>query len=84
MNDNLKDFIELYADDDTIKLDGYNHCIIGIDTNQKIIYDANKIIETLASDMTTEEAVEYFYYNIEGSKLGEFNPIYVFKYEEIK
>ena len=84
MNDNLKDFIELYADDDTIKLDDYNHCIIGIDTNQKIIYDANKIIETLASDMKIEEAVEYFYYNIEGSKLGEFNPIYVFKYEEVE
>ena len=54
MNDNLKDFIELYADDDTIKLDGYNHCIIGIDTNQKIIYDANKIIEIIYTDICSD------------------------------
>ena len=50
-----------------------------------MVYSIGKILKKLQSqDMTTEEAIEYFYYNIEGANMGEHTPVYMFVYEEEK
>ena len=76
-NKNLADFVEIYGDDETLIADGFNDCIIGVDSHQRVVYDQNKIIDTLAKDMTMEEATEYFYFNIEGAHVGDYTPLYM-------
>ena len=81
---NLIDYIEVYGDiDNTLKADGFDDCIIGVDTKSKLIYDADKIVDSLAKDMDREEALEFFYYNIEGAHVGEYTPIYMFGLGEL-
>ena len=58
---------------------GYEHCIVGLCTDTGIcVLDANKIINHLIEidEMSHEDAVEHFHYNIEGSK-GDGFPIYI-------
>jgi hypothetical protein len=41
-------------------------------------YDIQKIIEGYVKDgMTTDEAYEYFYYNVEGAYVGDNTPIFI-------
>ena len=63
-----------------ITADGFDSCIIGKDSKDRAIYDADAMIGVLMmrDDMTREEAEEFFLYNIDGSHLGDETPIYVF------
>ena len=76
-SNNLGIFLEIYGSDDTLKADGYDDCIIGVDSHQRVVYDQEKIIDKLGKDMTREEATEFFYYNIEGSYVGDYTPLYI-------
>ena len=76
-NKNLADFVEIYGDDKTLTADGFDDCIIGVDSHQRVVYDQEKIIDSLAKDMTREEATEFFYFNIEGAHVGEYTPLYM-------
>lgn len=75
--------IDQQVNEDTLFLEpreSYDDCIIGITYDgSKVIYDATKIMDVLMSidDMTDEEALEFFEYNILGSYVGENTPIYV-------
>lgn len=42
-----------------------------------VAYSTPKIIEILSRDMTEEEAVEYFEFNILGAYVGERTPVFV-------
>ena len=62
--------------------DGYDDAIIGVelDYEPRVVYDQNKIIDTLMADgMTDEEAQVFFDFNIAGSYVGKQTPIYVQK-----
>jgi len=63
-----------------IKLDGFDDCIIGLaeefGNGPRIIYSKEKIIEKLKEEMTHEEALEYYDFNILGGYFGEQNPIF--------
>ena len=69
-----------------LKVDGFDECIIGItqiygkDT-PVVVYDAMEMIEVLINerDMSRDEAVEYFEYNISSAYLGEYTPLYVMR-----
>lgn len=63
-----------------ITADGFESCLIGKDSKDRAVYDAEAMLDTLMirDDMTREEAEEYFWFNIDGSYLGEETPIYVF------
>lgn len=63
-----------------ITADGFDSCIIGKDSRDRAVYDADAMIDVLImrDDMTREEAEDFFWYNIDGSHLGEETPIYVF------
>ena len=59
----------------------FDEAIIGvaerIGMEAVVAYDTDKIIEILSRDMTEEEAIEYFDFNIIGAYVGERTPIYV-------
>tara|TARA_R100000458_G_C8197379_1_gene189024 strand:+ start:254 stop:568 length:315 start_codon:yes stop_codon:yes gene_type:complete len=62
---------------------GFDDAIIGYAepigmSEPVVIYDRQKVIDILISqEMTEEEAIEYFDYNIAGSYMGEGTPIYM-------
>ena len=61
-----------------IVLDGWDDCILGTIPFKdafKVVYSTRKSIAGLEKDMTHEEAVEYFDYNIECLYAGEYGPI---------
>lgn len=61
--------------------DGFDDAILGvaerIGMEAVVAYSTPKIIEILARDMTEDEAVEYFEFNILGAYVGERTPIFV-------
>jgi hypothetical protein len=61
--------------------DGFDEAIIGvaerIGMEPVVAYDTNKIIEILSREMTEDEAVEYFEFNILGAYVGERTPIFI-------
>ena len=63
-----------------ITADGFDSCLIGKDSKDRAVYDAEAMLDTLMirDDMSREEAEEYFWCNIDGSYLGDETPIYVF------
>ena len=68
---------------DLLFADGFDDAIIGvaerIGMEPVVAYDTDKIIEILSRDMTEEEAIEYFDFNIIGAYVGERTPIYIKK-----
>ena len=51
--------------------------IIGIDgSSMRLIYSISKCIQILSKDMSEEDAIEYFEYNVSGSYVGEKTPIW--------
>ena len=47
------------------------------------VYDREKCIEILAKDMTYEEAIEYFEFNIIGAWVGEQTPMFLTKGKDL-
>ncbi len=66
---------------DLLFADGFDDAILGvaerIGMEAVVAYSTPKIIEILSRDMTEEEAVEYFEFNILGAYVGERTPIFV-------
>tara|TARA_R100001086_G_C11747847_1_gene234424 strand:+ start:475 stop:738 length:264 start_codon:yes stop_codon:yes gene_type:complete len=83
---NLQDFVDLHAEpDQTLKADGFDAAIIGIDSKQRMVYSIEKILAILIDDdMNEEDALEHFYYNIAGSYVGDYTPIYIWEYHNGK
>ena len=62
----------------------FEPAIIGqSDADFRIVYSVEKIIDILSEDMTREEAIEFYEYNILGAYMGEMTPIYVSEYGSI-
>ena len=40
-------------------------------------YDTNKCIKILMKNMTHEEAMEYFDFNVGGAYMGEYTPAFI-------
>lgn len=69
--------IEQYQDETFLKADGFDEAIIGVDeTTMQLIYSVKKCIEILMRDMSEEDALEYFSFNVSGSYVGEKTPIW--------
>ena len=64
--------------DEVLLADGFNDALIGITSKNLAVYDIDKCIKVLMKDgMNEEEALDYFYFNVEGSYMGEKTPIYI-------
>lgn len=79
------DFIHESAEG-AMMVTGFDDCIVGISEEfgreTRIIYSKEKMIEKLIIDeeMTEEDALEHFYYNIVGSHFGDRDPIFLVTY----
>ena len=81
---NRADIIDLYCDDepDILFTEGYDEAIAGTVWDgelTRVFYDTELILELLMgrSEMSYEEAVEYFDFNIAGSDMGVYTPLYL-------
>lgn len=73
----IDEILEQYEDEEFLKADGFDEAIIGVDENtMRLIYSVKKCIEILMRDMTSQDAIEYFSYNVSGSYVGEKTPIW--------
>lgn len=72
---NLEDVAETYPD--LLYMDEFKEALMGVVERVNTValcYDQDKIIEILMRDMTYEEAVEHFYFNVVGGYVGEHTP----------
>lgn len=73
----LEQIIERYEDETFLKADGFDEAIIGVDdSSMRLIYSVSKCIEILMIDMSEEDALDYFGYNVSGAYMGEKTPIW--------
>lgn len=76
----LKDIMEYYPDETFLIADGFDEAIIGVceDFNSpvRLIYSVQKCLDILVKDMSYEDALEYFNFNVRGSYVGEQTPIW--------
>lgn len=79
----LERILQYYEDESFLKADGFDEAIIGVDkTQMRLIYSVSKCIKILCRDMSEEDAIEYFNFNVNGSYMGEKTPIWCFNYFE--
>ena len=52
--------------------------IVGVEySTLRLVYDVEKIVGVLMKDMSREDALEYFEYNILDAYVGEMTPIFI-------
>ena len=77
---NIREELSAYHDD-LLFADGFDDAILGvaerIGMEAVVAYSTPKIIEILSREMTEDEAVEYFEFNILGAYVGERTPVFV-------
>lgn len=74
----LDKLVEFYsqADEELLRMDGFDDAVMGIDEHSmRLIYSRSKILEILQKDMSEEDALEYFEFNIHCAYVGEKTPI---------
>jgi hypothetical protein len=73
----LNEITERYEEETFLKADGFDEAIIGVnEADMRLIYSVKKCIEILCRDMSDEEAIEHFDYNVRGGYYGEKTPIW--------
>lgn len=81
---NVKDKLQFINEGypDVLIADGFDKAIMGIversGMNPVVLYNKNKCIDIMVKrdGMTEEEAIEFYYYNIVGSYMGEHTPCF--------
>lgn len=76
----LQSILEKFDSDEIMIAEGFDEAIIGIEEfTTRIIYSVTKCLEIIeAEGMPEEDALEHFYYNVQGSYIGEKTPIFCF------
>ena len=62
-----------------LRADGFDEAIIGVATDfsePRLVYSVSKCLEILKRDMSEEDAMEYFTYNVSGAYVGEQTPVW--------
>ena len=74
----LEALIEAHPETEFLIADGFDDAIIGYHpVSERLIYSISKAIKILIEEgMSEEDAMEHFYYNVEGSYVGEKTPIW--------
>ena len=73
----LERIIQEYDGEELLIADGFNDAVIGIDySSKRLIYSIKACVEILCRDMSEEDAVEYFFFNVAGAYVGERTPIW--------
>ncbi len=77
---NRKTIEETYQDIPLLFADGFDKAIVGVSqqfNSLSVAYDKSKCIEILKNDMSEDEAIEYFEYNVAGAYVGEHTPSFI-------
>jgi len=73
----LEQIIENFYDEEFLKADGFDDAVIGLEENEmRLIYSVSKCIKILNIDMSTDDALEHFTYNVSGAYVGKKTPIW--------
>lgn len=73
----LDRILEAMPDEMLLKADGFDEAVIGIDSSSmRLIYSVTKCMEILMRDMSEEDALDHFSFNVSGSYVGEQTPIW--------
>ena len=66
------------GNDEMLFADGFDKALVGHTTKGCAVYSREKILNILCDDdMTYEDALEHFYYNIDGAYVGKYTPIFI-------
>ena len=68
------------ADPEALTCDGFDEAIIGTDTNGRIVYDINEMVQVLMRNDKMEEdvAMEYLEFNTLYAYVGEMTPVFIY------
>jgi hypothetical protein len=78
----LDDIIEQWPEASFLKADGYDDCILGYEYdyngNMRLIYSVKAILNKMVTEdeMSEEDAIEHFEFNMRGGYVGEQTPIW--------
>ena len=73
----LERIVQEYDGEELLIADGFDDAVIGIDySSKRLIYSITACVQILSRDMSEEDAVEYFFYNVAGAYVGERTPIW--------
>ena len=73
----LQRIAQEYDGEELLIADGFDDAVIGIDySSKRLIYSITACVQILSRDMSEEDAVEYFFYNVAGAYVGERTPIW--------
>lgn len=80
----LEKIEEWYPYEEFLSADGFEDCIIGVTYDKStsvhiLVYSRSECIDILTTrdGMSSDEAVEYFDFNVEGAYMGDKTPIWV-------
>jgi len=77
MMNKLERILQEYQDEEILIADGFDEAVIGIDySSKRLIYSISGCISVLCREMSEEDAVEHFFYNVAGAYVGEKTPIW--------
>jgi len=73
----LNEIIEKYEDSVFLKADGFDKAVIGVETqSMNLIYSVKACVKILCKDMSYDESIDFFYFNVKGSYMGKHTPIW--------
>lgn len=75
---NLDELLDAYPEQEFLKADGYDDCVIGL-YEDRLVYSMTKMVrETmLTADIDEREAREFLEYNVWNGYVGELTPVFV-------
>ena len=82
------DMISEFLDDDVVTLPEFSSCVIGTTISREgdeiLLYSEELILKSLManSEMSREDAIEYFEFNIAGAYVGPKTPMYAYNLKE--
>ena len=75
------------SEDEPLKADGFDDAVIGTCYNTgRIVYSIERMLVILMeqSEMSMEDAMEYFSFNIGGAYVCEMTPMYVWTEDKVE
>jgi len=73
----INKLFDYYPDAEFVIADGFDDAIIGVEEeSMRLIYSVSKCLDILRKDMSHEEAIEHFYFNVSGAHIGAKTPIW--------
>ena len=74
---------EKFEEEELLIANGFDDAVIGIEeSSMRLIYSVAKCMKILILDMSEEEALDHFCYNVSGGYVGEKTPIWCYDYFE--